>query len=312
MVLLNDIQGQNNAIKYLSRSLSAGRRANSYLFYGPEGVGRVLTAKAFLMSVMCRESGAPDKACGGCPSCAKVSEFRHPDIVWIKPGKNRKIKIEEIRKARDVLNLKPFEAPANACVIEDAHMMTVEASNSLLKILEEPPERSLLILISSKKELLLPTIVSRCTEVRFNPLPLETARTIISRTAAISEKDADFLAHFTEGSPGQALEVIEGGVLERRKDIARMLEKAAGEKNASCLVWDKEDKDCLLEDIELLMMFFRDVVLDENSEVYQSYKEYPVAEISKIVEQLAGLKQALLGNVNPKLVAQALPGRLRR
>ena len=312
MILLSDIRGQNNAIKYLSRSLSTGRRANSYLFYGPEGVGRALTARAFLMSVMCRQLDAPDKACGECPSCAKVAELSHPDILWIKPGKNRKIKIEEIRKARDVLNLKPFEAPVNVCVIEDAHMMTVEASNSLLKILEEPPERSLLILISSKKELLLPTVVSRCTEVRFNSLPLNEAKDIISRESEVSEKDADFLAHFTEGSPGQALEVIDGGVLERRKDIARMLEKIAGEKNASCMVWDKENKDCLLEDIELLIMFFRDVVLDENSEVYKFYKEYPVAEVSNIVEQLVGLKRALLGNVNPKLVAQALPGCLRR
>ncbi|MFQ5952384.1 MAG: AAA family ATPase, partial [Candidatus Omnitrophota bacterium] len=97
--------------------------AKSYLFFGPEGVGRALTAKAFLMAVM------------------NIDRLDHPDVIWINPGKNKKIKIEEVRKVRDVLNLKPYEAPVNACVIEEAHMMTVEASNALLKVLEEPPEQ---------------------------------------------------------------------------------------------------------------------------------------------------------------------------
>lgn len=294
------------------------------MFYGPEGVGRALTAKAFLMALVCREEGEPDKACGRCHSCRRVEGLAHPDIMWIKPGRNRKIKIEEIRKARNVLNLKPYEAPVNACVIEDAHMMTVEASNALLKILEEPPAQSLLILISGKKELLLPTVISRCAEVKFNSLSLVQTKDIIMNSSDIDEKSAFFLAGFTEGSPGRALEVIDEGILKRRQDIADMLERIALEENAACLGWDKEGKDALLEDIELLIMFFRDVALEKEGlkelvldkelvdrDMCRFYEKYPVSRISEVVEKLIELKWALMGNANPKLVAQVLPGVLR-
>jgi DNA polymerase-3 subunit delta' len=298
--------------------------AKSYLFFGPEGVGRALTAKAFLAAIMCRAAKDPHEACLGCPTCMRVNELSHPDIMWVNAGKNKKIKIEDIRKARDILNLKPYEASLNACVIEDAHMMTQEASNALLKVLEEPPAGSLLILISSKKELLLPTVISRCTEVRFNPLPVDQAKDIIMNCSELDEESAYFLAYFSEGSPGKALEVVKEGVLRRKEDLAGALKRIAMEKDASCLTWDQERKDVILEDLELLIMFFRDIVLgkeglqefvlDKNlidTEMYRFFKEYPVEKISNIIEKLISLKQALLGNVNPKLVAQALPGYLK-
>lgn len=310
MVLLKDIQGQNNAIRYLSGSLSSGKRASSYLFFGPEGVGRALTAKAFLAAVMCGEKPGSGDACGQCSVCGRINELNHPDVMWISPGKNKKIKIDEVRKIKDVLNLKPYEGAVNACVIEDAHMMTVEGANALLKVLEEPPERSILILISSKKELLLPTVVSRCTEVRFNSLPVETAKDIIMRHSDVDEGEARFLAHFSEGAPGRALEIINDGILQRKQDLIEMLKKTAGEKDASSLLWDEDKKDALLEDLELLIVFFRDIAL-EKPEMSDLFEKYPVGKISSIVERLIGLRQALLGNVNPKLVAQVLPGILR-
>jgi DNA polymerase-3 subunit delta' len=309
MITLKSIQSQDNAVRYLSRSLLAGKRASSYLFFGPDGVGRALTAKAFLAAVMCREADQSDEACGVCPSCRKVKELNHPDIMWISPEKNKKIKIEEIRKIKDTLNLKPYEGTVSACVIEDAHMMTVEGANALLKILEEPPQSSILILISSKKELLLPTVTSRCTEVRFNSLPTGVARDIIIGRAEINEESADFLARFSEGAPGRALEVIDKGILDRRQDIIGMLRKiACGE--TPHLEWDEGGKDALLEDLELLIMFFRDIAV-EKPEMNDFFEKYPLERTYDIVVRLIGLRQALLGNVNPKLVAQALPGILK-
>lgn len=309
MVTLKNIQSQNNAIQYLSKSLSSGRRASSYLFFGPDGVGRTLTAKAFLATIMCKESDSPGDACGICSSCRKVEEMNHPDIMWISPGKNKKIKIEEIRKIKDVLNLKPYEACASACVIEDAHMMTVEAANALLKILEEPPVQSILILISSKKELLLPTVLSRCTEVRFNSLPLEVAKDIIMTHSDVDEESAGFLARFSEGAPGRALEVAGSGILKRRQDIIETLRKIAKSETPS-LGWDKDGKDALLEDLELLIMFFRDIAI-EKPDMVDFFEKYPLKKTSDIVVRLIGLRQALLGNVNPKLVAQVLPDTLK-
>jgi DNA polymerase-3 subunit delta' len=317
--------------------MSSGRIAGSYLFSGPQGVGRALTAKAFIAALICPESREKGTPCGACPACRKIETSEHPDVIWInpvrktkssngvKPGKNKNIKIEEIRAARDELNLKPFGSPFNACVIEDAHMMTREASNALLKILEEPPARSIIVLITNKKELMLETVISRCMEVRFRPLTVSDAKELIMGVAeGLSEEDAFFMARFSQGSPGKALEMIEEGVVDRKDALINMVDGMIGERNISCMNWDTEGKDLLLEDLELLLMFFRDIalgkegagemVIDDDvtrSGMFAFFEKYSVDRIYDIVERLIEIKRALMGNVNPKLVAQALPGMLK-
>ena len=323
MISFKDIKSQNNAVRYILKSISLGRVKNSYLFSGPEGVGRALAAKAFLAHLLCKQP-LSSGACGECSSCKRDLIDNHPDVMWISPEKNRKIKIGQIRKAKEALNLKPFESNINACVIEEAHMMTVEASNALLKVLEELPGESLIILISSKRDLLLPTVLSRCSEIRFEGLPIDVTSEIVQKNADIDSKDAYLLSFFSEGSPGRALEMINEGLLERKETIQGLLKTVAGEENFSCLNWDSESKDVLFEDIELLIMFFRDVaisnlgadrlVLDKSLlglEMFSFFKGYDIDKISGIVEKLIQLKQALAGNVNPKLVAQVLPAQLK-
>ncbi len=323
MVSLKDIKGQSNAVRFLEGSLASSRIANSYLFTGCEGVGRALAAKAFIARLMCREGSGRD-ACLICPSCRRVETLEHPDLLWIKPDKNKAIKIDEIRKAKDVLNLKAYEAPVNVSVIEDSHMMTQEAANALLKVLEEPPGESLLILITHKKELLAETVISRCAEVRFQPLSPGETKDIILEKADISEESAWFLACFSQGSPGKALQMLEEGLDKRKESIVSLAGEIAREENASCMNWSSENKDALLEDVDMLIMFFRDIalareglkrmVLDNSlmeSEMYRFFKNYSSERIFGIVERLIDTRRALLGNVNPKLVAQALAGAIK-
>ena len=205
-------------------------------------------------------------------------------------------------------------------------MMTVEASNALLKVLEEPPGQSLLILVTDKKELLLPTVVSRCTEVGFRFLPVTEARDIILRAAAdVSEETAEFLAYFSQGSPGRALTMIEQGLEKRKNEIIALVDEIVKEKNPFCCNWNKESKDRLLEDMEMLIMIFRDtamgkqglreMMLDKGiagTDMYRFFETYSIEEIYGIIERLIKMKISLAGNVNPKLVAQALPGCLVR
>ena len=322
MLLLKDIKGQNNAVKYLSNCLSAGRVANSYLFTGPEGVGRASSAKAFIAELVCSEKGG---ACGHCAVCRKLDALEHPDVLWIKPVKNSTIKIDEIREARELLNLKPFEAQVSVCVIEDAHMMTVEASNALLKVLEEPPGKSLIILITSKKELLLETVISRCAEVRFHALPFESAREVICKNVQdLKTEEADFLAYFSQGSPGRAMRMIEEGVSERKEEIIALIETIAGGKDPVYFNWDDENKDQLLEDLEMLVVLFRDIALEREglremvldkeiigSSVSGAYEKYSAVEIYSIIERLIKLKMDLARSINTKLAAQVLPGFLK-
>lgn len=324
MVLLKDIKGQSNAVKFLSSCLDAERVPNAYLFSGPEGVGRALTAKAFLSALFCRTSLKRSEACGECASCRRANAAEHPDIIWLCPEKNKFIPIEEIRKAKDRLNLKPYEATYNVCVIEDAHMMRQEAANALLKLLEEPPQRALIILISSKKELILPTVVSRCSEVRFRNMSLSDTKEIVMREAGADEYTALFLASFSQGAPGEAVAMMKEGLSSRRDGLSLMFQNIANTAEAANLIWDVDTKDALLEDIEIMLMYLRDAafvkeglgerVLDKRAakmEVYGFLLGYPVDKIYGITERLINIKQALYGNANPKLIAQLLPSVLR-
>ncbi|MFH1665515.1 MAG: DNA polymerase III subunit delta' [Candidatus Omnitrophota bacterium] len=325
MISLRDIKGQDSAVKYLAGSLSSGRIAASYLFYGPGGVGRAMCAKAFIMALICPDKPRTDEPCLKCPGCRRVDTLSHPDVAWIKPEKNKAIKIEQIRGARDVLNLKPYESNVNVCVIEDAHMMTVEASNALLKVLEEPPGHSILILITDRKELMLETVVSRCAEVRFRYLSIGDTRDIVTKVnREIDGKSAYFLAYFSQGSPGKALSMADGGAEERKNELVALLGSVAKENAPICMSWDTESKDGILDDLEMIIMFFRDItmektgmrdkVLDRNivdTEMFRCFKTYSIDKIYEITEQLINTKLALSGNVNPKLVSQALPGIIR-
>jgi len=320
MVLLNEIRGQDNAVRFLSGSLRSGRTANGYLFSGPEGVGKGLAAKAFLAELMCREKaqGTRSGACGSCSVCRRIFSAEHPDVMWISPDKNKNIKIEEIRKARDMVSLKPFEASVSACVLEDAHMMTTEASNALLKVLEEPPGKSLFILISAKRELLLPTVISRCLEVPFHSLSVEETKSVLVQIASLDDKTADFLAYFSEGSPGRALEMVESNVFTRKDELVDMIGDFFREKEPSCLNWDVETREDLLEDLELLILIFRDMgmkkaglqdmVLDKRAEWEDDVlSACSMDKVYRVIGMLIDLKWALKGNANAKLVAQLLP-----
>ena len=320
MILLNNIQGQDNAIRYLVNSLKTERISDSYLFSGPRGVGRILTAKAFIMNLICSK-GSSGVACGVCSSCKRIDNLEHPDLLHIKPEKNKVIKIDQIRQAKDKLYLKPFEANISVCLIEDAHMMTVKASNALLKVLEEPPGESMIILVSDKKENLLPTVISRCTEVRFRSLSISKTQSIVERIAKVSSREALFLAYFSQGSPGVSLEMIEEEVLEKREIAIGVLDEILSVKRLSCASWTSEKKDDLIETADMLVMILRDIVmfregssdkmLDPDirfSKIYSFFEKYSVNHIYNVVEKLISLKSGLMGSVNPKLVAQILPG----
>ncbi|MFH1305585.1 MAG: DNA polymerase III subunit [Candidatus Omnitrophota bacterium] len=325
MKLLSDIKSQAGAVRYLTGSLQSGRIASSYLFSGPEGVGRALCAKAFILALLCPEKQRKDAACLKCITCRSADRLEHPDIIWIKPEKNKAIRIGEIRKVKDALNLKPYGAMVSVCVIEDAHMMTSEASNALLKLLEEPPERSLLVLITNRKELLLETVVSRCSEVKFRHMSFEDTKSIIRENADLDAEAVSFLARFSQGSPGRALLMAAGDMKKRKDEVAGLLERIVKEKEAAYLVWDRDDRAGLIEDIDMMVMFFRDImmgkaglgdkVLDReipDTAMYRFFEKYRMEELRCIIERLIDTGRALAGNTNPKLMAQALPGYFKR
>lgn len=197
--------GQDSALKTLKSALPPGRPAHSYLFTGPDGVGKRSTALAWARALFC-ENGGGD-ACGSCKPCAKVATGNHPDLILVKPEiREKKVKEEiDIDHARDLiarLSYRPYESQRIVAIIDRADLMNVTAANALLKTLEEPPGDTVIIIIASNMDSLLPTVVSRLRAVRFVPIPYGAVVEILMKQRGMSAEDARTMAALSKGAPG--------------------------------------------------------------------------------------------------------------
>jgi len=165
---------QPSVTERLQRSLRENRLAHAYLFTGPRGSGKLAMATTLAQALNCLQK--EHDACGRCKSCLDIKDGTHPDVHWVRPeSKSRQIKIEQIREFGNSIALKPMMARTKVGIIEDAECLNVAAQNAFLKTLEEPPDRTVILLLSAEPERLLPTILSRCLRISFGATRAERA-----------------------------------------------------------------------------------------------------------------------------------------
>lgn len=172
-----DIVGQDTAKELLQRSLSRDQVSHAYIFSGPPGSGQRETALAFAKAIFCTSGG--NDSCGECLECRKVEHGNHPDLYQIAPD-GATIKIDQIRDLQRIFSYRSKNGNPKIYIIDEADKMTVQAANSLLKFLEEPPSPAVAILISDNGRALLPTIQSRAQMVPFTALDPERMLQILS------------------------------------------------------------------------------------------------------------------------------------
>jgi DNA polymerase-3 subunit delta' len=159
------VKDQDVAIATLKMAIRKNRLAHAYLFEGPDGVGKKLTAEAFAKAVNCEKGG--DDSCDTCWSCLRIGELTHPDVTLIEPVKaGRAIHVDTMQELIERSSLKPYRAKYRVAILVDAERMNDAAANKFLKTLEEPPGNSLFILVSHSPEQLPATIVSRSADYR--------------------------------------------------------------------------------------------------------------------------------------------------
>ncbi|MGD9079192.1 MAG: DNA polymerase III subunit delta' [Desulfobacterales bacterium] len=278
---------QEQPIRILTTLLRNGTLPHALLFTGTEGVGKEATAVALAMACNCQRELPEFKAdhrsdqdpvnssgefnsitmgaCGVCRSCRKIAAGNHPDIIHIKPI-GPFIKIDQIRSLLQTLAMKPYEAITRVAVLSEAQAMNAAASNALLKILEEPPSRSMLVLTANQKSDLLPTIVSRCQNVGFNPIPSKKIASWLKNNHGIEPEAADILAAMANGSFSRARMMIDENWLQRRKWVITEMDRLSLQPIAHLFAVAEKlsrEKERLAQSLEIIKVWFRDLIIHQ-------------------------------------------------
>lgn len=217
------IRDQEVPIRLLQNVLRHGRLPNGLLFWGPGGVGKRLTAIEMAKAINCRESA--DDACDTCLSCRKVASGNHPDVKSVVPvKKSRIIDVETVNGVNELASLRPYESDWRVFILHDADRMGLPAQNHFLKTLEEPPGRSLFILLTEFPRMLLPTIRSRCQMVRFRPLSPATVVDLLRQQRDLPDDLAESVAALSQGQMSRALDLLDS---EKRAVVLTVVERLA-------------------------------------------------------------------------------------
>jgi DNA polymerase-3 subunit delta' len=339
--MFSSLIGNAEVKESLRRLLETNRLPGSLLFTGDEGIGKKLFALELAKALNCRNrSGA--EACDQCSSCKRIARStfprfgnedddkdrliwsEHADLAMARPYKQI-IRVKPVRELEREANFRPFEGAARVFIIEDAEYMNDTAANALLKILEEPPATSHLILTTANPTALLATIRSRCQTIRFAPISAAEIETFLIEKEKLTPADAKLLARTSRGSLGRAqatdIETYREGresmlavlrALVLTGDHAQLLRSAEG----LAAVKDRNDYEALLEVLEVLI---RDVWalalgrpaesivnLDLLKDLQKVAAEFESTMAARWLSEIAELRAALIVNINRKVASDAL------
>jgi DNA polymerase-3 subunit delta' len=220
-MLYSQVAGQEEIKTSLIKSIDNNQVSHCYLFEGPEGMGKFELALVFAQSLLCLNFHK--EPCNECKNCIKVNSLNHPDLHLINKDGNS-IKREDIDLLINTIYNKPYEAKRKIFIIKDAHLMTPRAANGFLKTLEEPPGDTVIILLTVNSNLLLPTIVSRCQEIKFKNISKDSIKSYLK------DYDSDrveLAANYSKGILSKAINIIKGSddTLKKREETIKIFDK---------------------------------------------------------------------------------------
>jgi DNA polymerase III subunit delta' len=323
------IIGQKPPVRILKALLRNGNLPHALLLTGISGLGKETAAMALAMACNCtdpasdRPVGYPVQGCGQCRSCRKIIAGTHPDLIRIAP-RNRMIRIEIIRDLLQTLAMKPYEARFRVVVLTGADTLNPAAGNALLKMLEEPPDRTLLILTAGQTSDLLPTIVSRCRHIRFSPVQRQDLENALVSDHAVPPPHAAVLATMAGGSLGRALELKAAGWVDRRcwliDEIIALPRRSAAARMAlaEALARDREKAET---DLAIIELYLRDLAvaghcpekivnMDLADQIRYASQQTYTASVLKKIDALRDARLAIGGNANLRLTMDVLILRL--
>ena len=338
--MFTNLLGNNEAKETLRRLVAGARLPGSLLFIGDEGIGKKLFALEFAKILNCRNRVGVE-ACDECSSCKRISRSKfspfgnadddkerivwseHADVAMVRPYKQI-IRVSPIRELEREANFRPFEGAGRVFIIEDADYMNDQASNALLKTLEEPQTSSHLILTTSNPTALLATIRSRCQVIRFAPIPVDELESFLIQSQELAHSDAKLLARLARGSLGRALNADLETYRERRAAMLAVLKALTLTGNAAQLLraaeemaaGDRDEYELTLDVLETLIRDAWALALGRPAESITNFDlgkelqniagELASNRAERWLVQIEELRGALEVNLNRKIASDGL------
>ena len=339
--MFSTLIGNDEAKETLRRLLASGRMPGSLLFSGEEGVGKKLFALELAKTLNCR-TRAGVEACDECASCKRITKStfpafadavdnrermiwsEHGDVAMIRPYLQI-IRVKPIRELEREANFRPFEGAARVFIIEDADYLNESSSNALLKVLEEPPRTSYLILTTTNPSALLATIRSRCQVIRFAPVPAAQIEKFLIEQKDVSATDAQLLARAAKGSLGRACATDLEDYREKRDAMFEVLKALTLTGNRAQLLRSAEglgaarDRADYEESLAILETLIRDAWglalgrspetianIDVLTELKRIAAELRSEKAAAWLSQIEELRGTLEVNINKKIASDGL------
>ncbi|MFQ5675294.1 MAG: DNA polymerase III subunit delta' [bacterium] len=352
-----NIIGQHRVRGFFEKALQNGRISHAYLFVGERGVGKEAVAIELAKALLCEKAGSCSPQ--PCPDCSRVAKLSHPDLHFVFPAPakikadeqaeivesvvinpylrterwaNPTISIDRIREIRRKSAYKSFEGRGRVVIIVDAERMSEEGANSILKILEEPPEKMYLLMTSSRPNLLLPTIASRCQVIKFEPLKEEEIEKALLDTQEIGAETARLTARLASGSYRRAIELLSEDLQEMQARSLEFFRKSVQDEFVQILYVEEilnaaqRDLKKVKDLLSFLQIWFRDAMLvretDGQQEEYLIYakdfdvlrnflRKFPNADLYGAVRAIEDSLEQMNRNVQINLILIVLLNRLR-
>ncbi len=347
--ILYRIRNQEEAIERLLSAIRSDRVAQSYLFHGPRGVGMTRTALGFAQAINCESENRP---CGACLPCRKVAGLTHPDLRLLFPAsreeeshpeemakrleeygadryhllefaRNASIGIDRIRELKSEAAMSRVEGRRRIYILTSANRMHEDAAQSALKLIEEPPAGTHLVLVAEEPAALLPTIVSRCQQVRFLPLSSGAIREILVSELGVETGEASLIAALSNGSLGRALGLKDEESIVATRDAALELFNVyadARQIQEKVRQWARNlDPNTTRRNVELLLMWCHDLLVvkfevgeealanrDCREKLREQADRLDLTRIRAWVDALEEWIGAVDRNVNPPLALHSL------
>lgn len=301
----------NNRMKAeLSRAITENRPMHAYLFCGAEGSGKLTAAKLCAAYLVGKNAD-------------KVERDSHPDIFILRPEADKKlITVEQVRKMRQDAFVHPTEAPRKIYIVDGVQLMNEAGQNALLTILEQPPAHAIFILLSERREAVLPTVISRCAVFEMEYVEASEGAAILKRLVPDAEQDRLLTAmRAAEGNIGLAAKLASSETFAKSVTASQMLLKAVAEKNEYKvqLILSRPSKEELLDFLPVLAMYIRDVIVYRmtgsedrlvfKESVLQNINDFDKININILYDGVAGCEKAVMlinSYVSVPLIVSAL------